>query len=473
MLVRHTALYLLARGLPALINLSAIALYTRMLDTDEYGQYVVVVAAVSALNAVFFSWLVLAMERYLPAYGDSGKELIAVIAHIFLWLVGMTAILGTIVVVFFWHDHTLRWLAGLGAVMLWAQAWFELTLAIARSKFAPFRYGVLSTLKAGLAVCFGAILIVLDYGAIGALLGLLAGWTLASVGFGWREWAGARPVPPDRSLFRSLGAYGLPLTIVFFLNYLVSSSDRFLLGYLIDVGTVGVYAAGYDLAQFSVGFLMSAVNLAAFPQIIRAMKAGGISLAREQMRKNVLLLLGIAVPAVIGLCMLSENISNVILGNSFNHEASRIIPLIAIAVLLSGIKSFYVDLGFQLGHATQKQLWSIIGAAIVNILLNLLWIPRFGFVGAAYATIAAFAVGLCASMVLVRGVFPVPSPPKDTYKVLLASIPMALILWPMMHFQGSIVLIGQITCGVVVYTIFLWLLNPGGLRNKVNILVGR
>jgi len=473
MLVRHGAFYMLARGLPALINLLAIALYTRMLGPDEYGQYAIVVAAVSMLNAVFFSWLVLGVDRFLPAHGGRNQELIAAVAHGYLWLVGLTAILGGAIVLYFRQDQTLRWLVGLSVVMLWAQAWFELNLAVARSKFAPFRYGVLSVLKAGIALGLGAILIALGYGTKGALLGLLAGWILASVSFGWGEWMGVRLMRPDRNLLLNLSSYGLPLTILFFLNFLVSSSDRFLLGYLVSVGAAGVYAAGYDLAQQSIGLLMSAVNLAAFPLIVRALEGSGADAAREQLRKNAFLLLGIAVPAVAGLCMLSDNIGNVILGKAVSDDASLVIPLIAVAALLSGIKSFHVDLGFQLGRATHKLLWSVMGAAIVNILLNLWWIPLFGLVGAAYATIAAFAVGLCVSILLVRNIFVVPMPPRDTYKLLLASAAMALVLWPTASYQGPIALLMQITCGVTVYTLFLWLLNAGGFRDKVKVIVGR
>jgi O-antigen/teichoic acid export membrane protein len=473
MLVRHSALYLLARVLPAVINLFALALYTRLLGPHEYGQYAVVVAAVSMLNAVFFSWLVLGVDRFLPAHRGGNQELMAAVAHVFLWLVGLTAVLGGALALYFQHDQTLRWLVGLGVVMLWAQAWFQLNLAVVRSKFAPLRYGAVSVLKAGIALGVGAVLIALGHGATGALLGLLAGWFLASVSFGWGEWIGVRWGRADRRLLLNLGGYGFPLTILFFLNFLVSSSDRFLLGYLIDVGAAGVYAAGYDLAQQSVGLLMSAVNLAAFPLIVRAMEDGGADAARERLRKSAFLLLGIAVPAVTGLCMLSGNIGNVILGKAFSKEASLVIPLIAVAVLLSGIKSFYVDLGFQLARTTHKLLWSVLGAALTNILLNLWWIPLFGLVGAAYATIAAFAVGLCASMLLVRKVFVVPMPPRDTYKLLLASAAMALILWPIISFQGPIALIMQVTCGATAYTVLLWLLNAEGFRDKVSAFVGR
>ena len=55
MLLRHSALYLLARGVPGLVNFFAIAIYTRMLSPEEYGRYALVVAGVGLFNVNFFS----------------------------------------------------------------------------------------------------------------------------------------------------------------------------------------------------------------------------------------------------------------------------------------------------------------------------------------------------------------------------------------------------------------------------------
>jgi O-antigen/teichoic acid export membrane protein len=43
-----------------------------------------------------------------------------------------------------------------------------------------------------------------------------------------------------------------------------------------------------------------------------------------------------------------------------------------------------IAMGREKGYA-----WGAVGAAVINIVLNLLWIPRFGVLGAAWATIAA------------------------------------------------------------------------------------
>ena len=50
MLAKNSFYYLFAHGIPSLINFSAVIIYTRMLMPDEYGQYALVIAAVSFFN---------------------------------------------------------------------------------------------------------------------------------------------------------------------------------------------------------------------------------------------------------------------------------------------------------------------------------------------------------------------------------------------------------------------------------------
>jgi O-antigen/teichoic acid export membrane protein len=68
MLWRHSALYLLARGLPGVVSLAAIAVYTRLLGADEYGRYALVIAGVGLGNKLVFEWLRLSLLRFRPGF---------------------------------------------------------------------------------------------------------------------------------------------------------------------------------------------------------------------------------------------------------------------------------------------------------------------------------------------------------------------------------------------------------------------
>lgn len=466
MLLRHSTFYFLARGLSGIINFLAIVLYTRLLLPEEYGQYALAIAWVGLANAIFFQWLRLGLLRFFPAYLEGPDSLLSTIRLGFLWLMLLTGGLGALALLFFWSNPLWRGLIGLSVLLLWAQAWFELDLELIRSQLKPITYGLAALLKSVLAVGVGVALIYGGLGAYGALLGLLAGMLISSAGLGWNQWRGIRLSLAESSLFRNLLSYGLPLTATFALTFVVHSSDRFLLGWMIGANATGLYAAGYDLAQQSLGLLMAMVNLAAYPLVVRSLEEKGLERVQQQISQYNLSLLAIAIPAATGLAVLAPNIAGVVLGEAFVETAMALIPVVALAILISGVKSFYLDLSFQLGYYTLGLIWVGIGAAVVNLCLNLWWIPIFGPIGAAYATVAGYSVGLVLSFFLGRRVFRLPPWPMDSLKVCLAAMCMAAVLWPIRLAQGEWILVGQVILGIVVYGFLLVVLDVGKIRQS-------
>ena len=91
MLWRHTAIYLMAQGLPGLINLGAIGIYSRLLVADEYGRYVFIIASVGLGNKLLFEWLRLCLLRFLPAFKESSEALRATLALAFITVIALLA----------------------------------------------------------------------------------------------------------------------------------------------------------------------------------------------------------------------------------------------------------------------------------------------------------------------------------------------------------------------------------------------
>ena len=67
--------------------------------------------------------------------------------------------------------------------------------------------------------------------------------------------------------------------------------------------------------------------------------------------------------------------------------------------------------------------------AAVNIVLNLLLLPRYGVVAAAWATLAAFTVGALASWIVGSFIFPLPSLGNVFWGSASASIIMVFVLY--------------------------------------------
>jgi O-antigen/teichoic acid export membrane protein len=471
-LLRSALIYLGGRGTSGIINFAAIALYTRLLDPASYGRYAMVIAGVGFCQAALFGWLSKGLLRFLPGHADREHVFLSTVATAFLATVALTA-LGLMGVLWFWADPTARGLVALGVLLLWAEAWFSLNLELARTRLLPLRHSVLSAIRATLALGIGSLLVLRGFGAYGPILGLAVAALVAAFGLMWREWRDVRPGRSDRRLRRDLSAYGLPLAAMFALEFVVSGSDRFMLGWLLGSAAVGIYAAGYDLAIMSLTLLMMVVNLASYPLVIRALETEGQEAARNRLREGGLLLLAIAVPAATGLVICAPNIAQVLLGPDFREAGAAVLPWIALAALVGGIRGYYFDLAFQLGRYTLGLVWIAAAAASINLALNLWWIPILGLMGAVYATVIANAIALGLSWRLGRRVFPLPRFPAETVKVIIASAIMASVLWPTRGHQGWLMLLVQVGSGCLVYglallasdflgtgkRLYIWLLN--------------
>jgi len=465
MLLKHSVYYLMANGLPGIVNFLAIAIYTRMLSPEEYGRYILVIAGVSLFDVVLFQWLRLSMNRFLPAHLDDPKPLLSTILAGFAAVALLTGGLG-ILVALLWPDPTLRAIILIAVPLLWALAWFEVNLSLSAIKLMPVRYLFIKGTKTAGSLFLGVLMILWGLGAYGPLLGLLVGMLLATFLWSRVEWMDL-DLKIDRIILREALSYGLPLTATFALAFVVSSSDRFLIAWFLDEAHAGLYAAVYDLGQQSLTLLMSTVNLAAYPLAVRALEQRGEEAARQQLMRNATLLFAIAIPSATGLAVLAPNISAVLLGASFREDAALILPWVALAILLSGVRAFHFDLAFQLGRRTMGQVWVMGAAAALNIGLNFWWIPAFGLMGAAYATAASYMMAILLSISLGRGIFKVPLPCRDVFIVILSSLLMGLFLWYTSDYKGIYALVGQISGGVSVYAVVLALLKGSRYTREI------
>lgn len=463
MLAKHSAFYFLACGLPGIINLLGLAIFTRMLSPEAFGAYALVIAGAGLGNAVFFRWLQLGVLRFFPAHRDRKGLFLGTILAAFLGLVVVTC-LGGVISLMVIADPGVKKLVAVGLVLLWVQAFFELNKELVRSEFSPRRYGMMAMTKSVVALVLGVALVALGWEAFGLLLALVIALGLCLVGQFKREWRQVRLVDADRQLFRLLATYGLPLTATFALGFVISSSDRFFLGWLINAEATGLYAVGYDLANQTLGMVMMIINLAAYPLAVSALEREGQEAAGRQLSQNAIALLGLGLPSAAGIVLLAPEISALFLGQAYQDSAAELMPWIAAGALLAGLKAYYFDLSFQLGNKTVLQVWVVLASALVNVCLNYFLIPIFGILGSAYATVAAYAVGLILSWVLGRKVFPLPLPWLEFGKIAVATGIMILPLLAFQSLKGPWWLVLKITTGVLVFGCVSCWFNLGGIR---------
>lgn len=467
LLFDHSLTYALARGLPGLLNFVAIAVYTRLLVPDAYGDYSLVIAGVALLDSLLNQWLRLGLLRFLPKGSAAETAMLQSLRN--LWL--RTALLVSAAVLIFSVlpvNPVPVPLLFSGLLLFISQGWFELNLELSRKRLQPRSYGRLALQRALLALLLGSLLAWL-WGAAGLLLGLSLGSALAFL-FNRQaaDWSQSG-LQVDTVLLSRLLSYGLPLTVTFALGFIVNSSDRFLIGWLLGRSETGLYSAGYDLASFSITMLLSIVNLAAYPLTVRALEEEGEDAARSRMHDTLHLLLLVGAPATAGLIILAGPVASLVVGSGFVTASAAVIPWIAAAAFLSGIKAYFVDVGFQLAGDTRLQAWVMLAAAALNVVLNLLLIPGWGIMGAVWSTFAVWALALLLSLLLVRRSFRLPAPQPLLLRPLAATTGFTAVLLVLPEPAGVLQLLGVCAAAGLAFALICLLLYPG-LRQRLKLL---
>ena len=449
MVLRHTLYYALARGLPGALAFTALAAFTRLFTPEAYGQYVLVLGWVGLVQVVAFQWLRLGLVRFLPAYPGGSPILRSTVVLAFGAAAGSTGLLAGAAALLLPAGER-AWL-GIGVALLWGSAWFDLNQSLAAGTQRPLRYGMLMAGRALLFLALGSAVARAGWGGGGLALAAAAAYVLPTLFTAWGDWRGVGRRHAEGAVLRRVGRYGIPLSVSLGLAFVFAYSDRVLIGELVGVREAGLYAAGYDLVEQSIGLLTAVSATAALPVVSEAYEKGGARSARAPLLQHATVLAALLVPAATGLVVLAPEVAHVVLGPAFAPTAAAVMPWVAAAALVSGFKEAYLNVAFQLADRTRRLVGVAAVAAALNVGLNVLWLPHYGLVGAAYATLASYVVAAAASWVWGRSLFPLPFPTGEFARVVVSAAAMAVVLMLLPPLASAAGLALKVIAGAIVY----------------------
>ena len=257
------------------------------------------------------------------------------------------------------------------------------SLALVVQRFAAAGLGI-----AAMVLGFGVVGVAATYfGA--SLIGLLL--VIRSVR-GLGVTAGLRYV--TRSGLATTGRTSGVLAVDSVISMSLFRVDQVLLGSLQGARAVGIYAAPYRLLE-TVLFLSWAVSRAVFPVMSAAKTPGRI---RRGVEEGIAAVALVYVPFGVGLWFEAGEVIRLLFGEEFAAEGAVIARWLSAAPLVFGI-NFLANYGLLALAKRWQTVVSSLVAAVFNIALNLILIPRYSGQGAAIATTASD--GLEAVIILV------------------------------------------------------------------------
>lgn len=215
----------------------------------------------------------------------------------------------------------------------------------------------------------------------------------------------------DFSILKQMLNYSWPIMVAGLAYVINENFDKWILPQLLDKNINGAYAGCYKIAVFMTIFIQ-AFRLGAEPFFFNHAKEKNAKQTYATIMKYFVIFGTLMLLFIVAYLDIFKEL---IVRDESYWVALDIIPIVLLANLCLGIY-FNLAIWYKLTDKTRYGMYiSIIGAAI-TIAFNMLLIPEFGFIAAAWATLLAYLSMVIISFVLGQKHYRVP---YDVFRVLL------------------------------------------------------
>ena len=428
----QTAVYGLTTVFSRLFNFILTPIYTAVYQKGVYGIFTNMYANASLINAVLAFGMESTYFRYLNKFEDKKQEVynnsflcIAFISTLFL-ITGL--VFATPIAAYLATDASeiadYKQYVSFFLWILFVDAICVIPFAKLRADGKPFKYSVAKFLNIGCFVGFNLIFIyvvpaIIKHDWIGA--SWLSSWYR-------HQWIGYVFVANliaslatlicllpeflklqlkfDGKLFKNMFSYSWPILIAN-LSFIINENlDKIVLKKLLPPeiadGEVGIYGAVCKIAIF-LSIFITAFRLGAEPFFFSHAKQKNAKETYATILKYFVIALAILFVGII---------ANIEVLKFFIQKEEYWVGLSAVPYLLFG----YVCLGiytnlsiwYRLSDQTRFGLYISVAGAVITIVLNLILIPKYSYMGSAWVSMLAYFVMMVLSYVLGQKYYPIP-----------------------------------------------------------------
>ncbi|HEY2745054.1 MAG TPA: oligosaccharide flippase family protein [Polyangia bacterium] len=229
----------------------------------------------------------------------------------------------------------------------------------------------------------------------------------------WTFKSPARPRPQAATfsapLYRELLGFGIPMMIGYELSGIILSvGDRYVIDGTIGAEPLGLYSAAYNLCQYVQALVITSVGQAIMPIYMQMWDQKGVEATSAFIERSLSTYVIFGIPIVAGLAAVGPELLPSLASNKY-ASAALILPWVIGGMVVDGTNSM-VGAGLFIHRKTRTIMTIVLSSAILNIVLNLILVPRIGIKGSAIATLVCYAVAALALAAAGRRFLPVSLP---------------------------------------------------------------
>ena len=394
-ILKHSAVYGVGQILGRLASLLLLPLYTRCLTPADYGCVAILDLTAGILAVFIGSGMAAAVTRF---HFDTENE----DEHDRVWWTGLSyvGLASILLIVPMWLAR--GWLAEvtlgpdisdgaffytLALATMWCGTLTEVLEAYLRVRKWSGLFVTLSLLRLLLNVGLNVYFLVgREWGITGLLSGNLIATAIYMLVLFALFFRSCGPCTFDRKLARQLLSFGSPLIATALLSLVIHEADRYFLRASVDLEQVGIYSLAYKIGQavnmlclVPFGAIWSVVvyEIARSPDAKRQYAA-----VFEQFVAGLLLVM-------LAASLFAKPLLSMLTTTGYS-SAADLVPVICLAYSFFSLHEHF-RVPVMLARRTLSLVPVFLFAAVLNIVCNILLIPRFHAAGAAWASVITYA----------------------------------------------------------------------------------
>jgi len=425
-IAHNTIIQIIGKAISTVIGIIVIGMLTRYLGKGGYGQYTTIMAFLQFFGVIVDMGLyIILIKKISEPNADQDK----LVSNIFtLRLISAVVFLGLapVIILFFPYPAIIK----LG-VLVTSLSFLGITL---NQAMAGVFQKHLRMDKVVIAEVIGRLVLVgATYAVIRAELGLL--WVMGAVvagsiinflfTFSFSRRFVRIKLKFDFAVWREVIKESWPIALSIAFNLVYFKADTVILSLFRQAEDVGVYGASYKVLEVLTTFP------AMFAGLILPLLASAWAMADKERFKRVLrkafdAMVMIAVPLVVGTLFMAQPIMDLIAPDF--TDSARVLQILIFATATIFIGNLFGNTVVAINRQ-KTMMWLYLVVAVISFAGYMIFIPRFGYFGAAGMTVAA-EVMITISAGLVVSLYTKAWPSLKVFgKCLVASGFMALVLY--------------------------------------------
>ncbi|MEO1768382.1 lipopolysaccharide biosynthesis protein [Candidatus Enterococcus ferrettii] len=385
--VKVSTAYAVSSIIQRCLSFITMPLFTRMLTTEQYGQYTVysswsgILTIFITLNLGYgsFSTAMIKFENRREEYISSIEGICLLLSGIFLLM--YLPFRG------FWNN-VFELPTGLIVVMIFELLTSSAILFWSGKKRFEFKYKsvvAVTLLTSFISPCLAYLFVInSDEKGYARILGYA--FTTIIIGgffFGSNLLKGRKFYSKEFWKF-ALG-FNIPLIAYYLSQVIFNQSDRLMINYYSGTSKAAMYGVASNLALI-LNFILNAINNSYVPWFYKKMKDG-----KQKDNRVVSSTLAFTI-SILLLCIIwfAPEIITIMAGKQYGESIGVVAP-VAMSLLLLFYSQLFINVEFYF-EEKKALVWASIGAALINVVLNAWLIPIFGFIVAGYTTLISYVV---------------------------------------------------------------------------------